>query len=653
MSGVRAAAAARCIRHLGRVACARSSVRRENEELSGSLEHVFFTHRARPASRGPSLSRGAGAVQLMARDPEVDLVKQRVSLAEVVREVVGDLQPRGDDLWGCCPFHHEDTPSFHVRPRMGMYKCFGCGEGGDVLAFVMKTRGLPFREALELLAQRAGIELASLSPEQKRQAELARRSRDVLETALQLFRRALSLRGNPALEYMRRRGFTDATLAAFDIGFIPQEFLRELRAARPEPAAVDGAGFTSMFAGRVSFGIRDGNGALVGFGARRLVDDPTQGGKSKYVNTRETPWFTKGRLLYGLDKASRRLSRTRRLVVMEGYTDVMMAHQRGVDEAVATMGTAFTAEHLRLVRARVSDLVLVFDSDDAGRTAAERTVRMVLDEGLECRVVHVPEGKDPCDWFSTREREDFDVLLATTGCSGVELLCRRGLERTDPRQPGGREQVAREVLELTRSVQDPLRRETLVSDVARACSLDRALLQRTAGGATRVRRESVPTTLDVPGALNAHLRAQLIAVAGLVEDPRRLPELHALAAEGGLPASMAKVLLELAENLLDGRPLDQTLDAAAWLEAAGQREPTLRAQLERVLFPAPGAPRWGWDESLDYLRRTARDEADKIRRREDLGRADIASNKEALAALQDRLVRRATRGSVMTPEPPT
>jgi DNA primase len=586
----------------------------------------------------------------MARDPEVDLVKQRVSIGEIVREVVGDLQPRGEDLWGCCPFHHEDTPSFHVRPRLGMYKCFGCGEGGDVLAFVMKTRGLPFREALELLAQRAGIELASVTPEQRRQAELSRRSRDVLESALQQFRSALGLRANPALEYMRRRGFTDETLAAFDVGFIPQDFLRGLRAARQEPASVDGAGFTSLFAGRVSFGIRDGHGALVGFGARRLLDDGSPG--PKYVNTRETPWFTKGRLLYGLDKASRRLSRTRRLVVMEGYTDVMMAHQRGVDEAVATMGTAFTSEHLRLVRTRVSDLVLVFDSDDAGRTAAERTVRMVLGEGMECRVVHVPEGKDPCDWFGSRGREEFDALLTATGCSGVELLCRRGLERTDPRQPGGREQVAREVLELTRTVQDPLRRETLVGDVARACSLDRALLQRVAGGAApRRARPDAVTTLHVSGAMTAHLRAQLIAVAGLVEDARRWPELRALSAEGGLPHADAVALMGLAGELIAGP--SAALDAAAWLDAAGQRDPALRARLERVLFPTPGAPRWSWEESLEHLRRTVRDEADKTKQREELRRGDLASDPATLRALQDRLVARAARGSVVTPEPPT
>jgi len=588
-----------------------------------------------------------GEPRLMARDPDVDIVKQRVSIADVVREVVGDLQPRGDELWGCCPFHHEDTPSFHVRPRFGMFKCFGCGESGDVLSFVMKSRGLPFREALELLAQRAGIELASLTPEQRRQAELARRSRDVLDSALRQFRRALGAPGNPALSYMRARGFTDVTLQAFDIGYVPQDFLRELRASKLDASAVDGAGFTPAFGGRVGFGIRDGNGGLVGFGARRLVDDRPG---PKYVNTRETPWFTKGRLLYGLDKASRRLARTRRLVVMEGYTDVMMAHQRGLDEAVATMGTAFTSEHLRLVRARVSDLVLVFDSDDAGRQAAERTVKMTLAEGLECRVVHVPEGKDPCDWFATRGREDFDVLLATSACSGVELLCRRGLERVDPKQPGGREQVAREVLEATRALQDPLRRETVAADVARACGLDRALIQRVARAGAVAAAPSRVSLEATRGPGSALVRSQLAAVAGLVDDARRLHELQSLDAEGCLPHAPARALLELAAALLAERP--EALDAAAWLEAAAQRDEALRVALERQLFPLPGTPSWGWDEAVEHLRRSMQDETDKAARRADLSRTDLASNSDALRSLQARLQRRDARGSLVTREPP-
>jgi DNA primase catalytic core len=578
---------------------------------------------------------------------EANIVKQRVPIAEVVREVVGELEVRpGGDLWACCPFHHEDTPSFHVRPRLGMFKCFGCGEGGDVISFVMKTRGVPFKEALELLAQRAGIELASLSPEDRRRAELARRSRSVLDAALRYFQRALfASPGNPALRYMRDRGFSDDTLKRFDIGFIPGEFLRELRSGASDAAAVDGAGFTPAFSGRVGFGIRDGNGALIAFGARRL-DDAVEG--PKYVNTRETTWFTKGRQLYALDKAGRTLGRTRRLVVMEGYTDVMMAHQRGLDEAVATMGTAFTLEHLRLVKARVSDLVLVFDSDEAGRAAAERTVRMVLGEGLECRVVHVPEGKDPCDWFAAHGREDFDALLEREGASGVDFLCRRGLQRLDPGRPGGREAVAREVLELTRALQDPLRRQTIVADVARACSLDRALLQRTAGaGPVPMPRQVRVTTTRAP--VSALVRSQHVAVAGLAEDPGRLAVLRALADEGGLPQAGARRLLDLAAGLLAAQP--DSLDVAAWLEAAAA-EPELQATLEKVLFPPPGSLQPAWDEAMEHLRKALEAERSKAEFRQKLSQPDLALRVEDLRAVDSHLRRAAGHDALVAEEPP-
>jgi DNA primase catalytic core len=316
-----------------------------------------------------------------------------------------------------------------VRPALGVYKCFGCGESGDVISFVQKTRGLGFKEALALLAERAGIELASMTEEQRRRQAESRRSRATLETGLTLFRQALrSPAGQPALDYVRGRGFSDETLARFDIGFIPTDFLRALRAAGAPAAALEGAGFTAAFGGRLGFGIRDGNGVLVGFGARRLSDEASG---PKYVNTRETPWFSKGRLLYGLDKATRTVARTRRLVVMEGYTDVMMAHQRGVSEAVASMGTSFTAEHVRLVRARVGNLVLVFDGDEPGRAAAERAVRRVLEEGVECRVLLLPGDMDPCDWFAAHTAEEFEAELERQAIGSVGFLCRRLLEQLD------------------------------------------------------------------------------------------------------------------------------------------------------------------------------------------------------------------------------
>lgn len=571
------------------------------------------------------------------RNLDASLVKERVSLRDVVAETVGELKSRGgDDQWACCPFHKEDTPSFHVRPALGVYKCFGCGESGDVITFVQKTRGLGFREALQLLAERAGIELSSMTDEQRRRQLEVRRSREVLETALRVFRQALHApAGRAALDYVRGRGFTDETLALFDIGFISPDFLRVLRAAGADAAALAGAGFTAAFGGRLGFGIRDGNGALVGFGARKLADDATG---PKYVNTRETPWFAKGRLLYGLDKAARTLARTRRLVVMEGYTDVMMAHQRGLSEAVASMGTSFTAEHVRLVRARVSNLVLVFDGDEPGRAAAERAVRRVLEEGVECRVLLLPGDMDPCDWFATRTGADFDAELEKNGLGSVVFLCRRVLDQLDPGQPGRREQVARQVGELASRLIDPLRRATVMGEIAQACGLDPNLVRRTAGA---VRAAPEPeaaraTSGASRGPVSATARCQLVAVAGLSEAAGRLPAVRELAAAGALSQPVAGQLLALAEILAAGRD-ELAVDAAAWLEAAGERSPELRAALEGALLPPHGVLLPSWDDAVAHLRARLADERARAERRTALARADVASNAEVLQSVHRSL----------------
>jgi DNA primase len=571
----------------------------------------------------------------MQRGAEKDLVKERVALRDLVAEVVGELKSRGgDDLWACCPFHNEDTPSFHVRPALGVYKCFGCGESGDVFTFVQKTRGVGFREALELLAQRAGLELASMSPDDRRRHAEARASRDALEVALKLFRDTLRAeQGRSAAAYMLERGFGDETLRRFDVGMIPGDFKRALRSRGLNPAQVDGAGFTGAFGGRLCFGIRDGNGMLVGFGARRLGGDDEG---PKYVNTRETSWFSKGRLLYGLDKAARMLARTRRLVVMEGYTDVMMAHERGVTEAVATMGTSFTAEHLRLVKARVTDLVLVFDGDAAGRQAAERAVRMVLAEGMECRVLLLPDGLDPCEWFGRHAREDFDALLSTSGLSGVTYLCRRLLEETGHGQPGAREQAAAEARVLTQHLLDPVRRETVVLEIAHACSLDPNLIRR----ASRARADGArpaPASLGAGAPrVNALVRCQFVAVAGLVDKAARREALRGLQELGAIDHPLALALLELADDLTP--PEAGGPDAAAWLEAAAERSPELHRALERVLMPPPDTILPAWDDAMAHLRQHSQAETARAERRAALSRPDIALNGEVLRGVQSSLM---------------
>ncbi len=558
---------------------------------------------------------------------EKQLIKERVRLEDLVREVVADLRPRGAELWACCPFHTEDTPSFHLRPSLGVYKCFGCGESGDVFSFVQKTRGVGFREALELLAERAGVELGSLTPEERRRAAEMRRQREVLGQALELFRKALPAGGHGALAYLEGRGFSHDTLKRFDIGYISPDFQAALRRTGMDGRALEGAGFTRAFGGRVGFGIRDSHGSLVGFGARRLGDEDGP----KYVNTRETPAFNKSRLLYGLDKAATVLARTRRLVVMEGYTDVMMAHQAGLQEAVATMGTSFTAEHLRLVKTRVGNLVFVFDGDEAGERAAERAVSMVLEAGLECRVVLLPEGQDPGDWFARNDQQAFEELLADEALSTVSFLARRLLGRLDPGQPGGREAVARELLEQTRVVTDPMRRDAIVADIARDCGVDRNMLRRQ-GGTARVSHE--PSAHDDGGAqrgpVRAAVRSQFVAVGGLSSEPEAMEALSQLVDDRALDHPGALRLLEL------GRPLlapGQCIDAMEWLDAVRNAEPSLVPALERVLMPPQDVILPSWAEAIAYLRRQVAERREQTTRREALSRPDLARDDEALRAL--------------------
>ncbi len=591
------------------------------------------------------------------RSAEKLLVKERVALEDLVREVVSEMTPRGGDLWACCPFHAEDTPSFHVRPALGVYKCFGCGESGDVFSFVQKTRGIGFREALQFLAERVGVQLSSLTPEDLRKQADARQQREVLSTALDVFRKAMGKVGRPALDYLYERGFTRETLLAWDVGFIPDDFLARLRDAGLSSSQIEGAGFTRLFGGRIGFGIRDGNGALVGFGARRLGDGDTP----KYVNTRETPAFNKRNLLYGMSKASLSLGKTRRLVVMEGYTDVMMAHQRGLSEAVATMGTSFTNEHMALARGRAGNLIFVFDGDEAGQRAAERAVDMVLEDGRECRVLLLPDEVDPCEWFSVHTTEEFEQQLEADALGTVAFLARRELQRLDAGQPGGRETVARDVLTKAGKIRDSVRREALVAEIARECGVDRNELRRVARAGAASSRAPV-ADVDFGGGgrrvpLKAHVRSQFVAVAGLATEVGRLQEIEALVADGVIAHAGALRLLEVGRALLEPTvpeaaatepteaPQESTgaarLDGIEWLAALAETDPALRPALEKVLLPPPDVVMPSYEEAVSHLRREQEDQRLKQSRRDALARPGLAHDTEALQRIDSELRARA------------
>ncbi|TMC60366.1 MAG: DNA primase, partial [Chloroflexi bacterium] len=390
-------------------------------------------------------------------------VKSRLNIVDVVGETVS-LRKAGATFKGLCPFHGEKTPSFVVTPSRDSWHCFGCGLGGDVFSFVMQRDGVPFPEALKQLAARAGAELDERS---RRDDVRKARLREVMEGAIAFYHAVLtkSKAGQPALDYLRGRGFTDATIETFQLGWAPGGWdtmgrqLNERRHIRPEELAEvglatarqNGRGFYDRFRSRVIFPIRDQNGAPTGLGGRILdtAADDGDGYNPKYLNSPATPLFDKSRTLYLIDKAKGPIRRAgQQAVIVEGYTDALMAHQAGFDNVVASLGTALTPGQVALLTRYAKRIALAYDVDPAGEKAGTFGVQAL--EGLigqlagsetgveldEVRVVRLPDGKDPDE--VVRETPDRWREEVRTAEPIVDYLVDFQARQFDLKTPGGK-----------------------------------------------------------------------------------------------------------------------------------------------------------------------------------------------------------------------
>lgn len=336
-------------------------------------------------------------------------IQQATDIVDLVSEYLR-LDKKGKEFVGLCPFHQDHRPSMYVSPQKQIFKCFACGAGGDVIKFVQMKEGLSFGQSLQRLAERAGIEYKPARKKEREPGEadpgdIAR----VNKWAARYFRANLedSLIGREGREYLSSRGFNENTIKVWGIGLACpgwSELMNKARAANiPESLLVQAglivkkegdAGGYDKFRKRVMFPIMDSTSRVIGFGGRTLGDDP-----AKYMNSPATPLFDKSNCLYGLDRARHSIGTTGTAVVMEGYTDVIMAHQFAINNVVATLGTSFTPGHARLLRRYAKSIVLVFDSDEAGVSAANRALDVCLEEKIDIRLAFVPQGKDPCDYL--------------------------------------------------------------------------------------------------------------------------------------------------------------------------------------------------------------------------------------------------------------
>jgi DNA primase len=427
-------------------------------------------------------------------------VKSRLSVVDVVSQTV-PLKKAGTTYKGLCPFHGEKTASFVVTPGRETWHCFGCGLGGDIFSFVMQRDGATFPEALKTLAAKAGVELDEHS---RRDDARRARVRDALEAAIAFYHSVLTAHrlGQPALDYLHGRGFTDETIEKHQLGWAPGGWdtmsrkVQQRRNVTPEQLAdaglttprQSGRGAYDRFRERIIFPIRDASGGAIGLGGRYLVaDGDTRDHGPKYLNSPATLLFDKSRTLYLLDRAKGAIRRTGQAVIVEGYTDALMAHQGGFDNVVASLGTALTPGQVALLMRYAKDhelrIALAYDLDPAGQSAGSFGVRELnaligeiqqSETGMSVGVVRLAPGEDP-DVVIRDAPERWKAAVASP-VGMIEHLIDTYADRHDVRTPGGRKTVVDAVMPIIASVSNPVSKETYLRHLARRTSVDENVL---------------------------------------------------------------------------------------------------------------------------------------------------------------------------------
>ncbi|MDJ0924872.1 MAG: DNA primase [Acidimicrobiia bacterium] len=428
---------------------------------------------------------------------DIERIRERTDLAELASEIT-KVKRSGRSVMAVCPFHQEKTPSLSIDPARGLFHCFGCGKSGDIFGWVQESQSVDFREAVELLARRAGVTLTEAPGEAKRRGrreELVRAT----QAAVDFYRERLKS-GNDAgvaRSYLRGRGYGGEVVERFDLGYSPDswdELTRHLKGRGFPDRTLSTAGLASRsrmgrlidrFRGRIMFPIYDLRGDPVGFGARRL-----EGDGPKYLNTSETPIYHKSSLLYGLNWAKSDIVRRGESVVVEGYTDVIALHLAGQPVAVATCGTALGEDHLDLLRRFSERVLLAFDADEAGAGAALRGFDMAVPGDLDLRIVMLPEGRDPADLVG----EGDEALLVAAMKESQPLLqfsVERELARHDLGEAEARGRAIRGAAAMVARHHDPLVRHEYAVAISRKTGVELRLVEEAVATAARNRRTEI------------------------------------------------------------------------------------------------------------------------------------------------------------------
>jgi DNA primase len=522
-------------------------------------------------------------------------LKQRIKEANDIVDVVGGyiaLRPAHGTFKGLCPFHDDQRPSFDVDPRRQRYKCWACNEYGDVIKFVEKFERVSFREALELLARRAGITLEKV---QKNPHEPDRGAMlDVMRWAQEQFQKNLldAPEGEAARKYLGQRRLTGESVRRFGLGYAPGQW--EWLAGQAAQARIsaellatvgllgkrnEGRSYFDRFRDRVIFPIRDQRGHTVGFGGRLLpplasvgrgpggegqpAGSPQQDGP-KYLNSAETPLFSKSDQLYGIDLARDAAAKIGCLAIVEGYTDVMMAHQHGVCNVVATMGTALNARHIKKIRNLVPRVVLVFDADEGGDKGVDRALEVFVSHDLDLRVATLPQGLDPCDLLVAQGPEPFKKALD----GAIDVLDYK-LQRVWAKEASqgleGQRRAAEQMLGILAAspVERSVKLELMVNRIAHRLNLKEETLWRRLSELRSKRAERVePRVVD-------HQQAEASAAAPERSAPAPRHEVELVELLLAEPPLVARASADVAASELEHPGLRQLVEGLYGLHAEG------------------------------------------------------------------------------------
>lgn len=517
------------------------------------------------------------AIKMGGKIPEhiIDQIRDRVSIREVVEDYVR-LQKDGANYKGLCPFHQEKTPSFKVHEGKGIFKCFGCGEAGNVFGFIMKLEGMSFREAAERLARRAGIEIPR---EEEKPEERERRAR--LEPLFSCNREAAifyngllreSAEAAHARDYLQRRGIGEESVSRFLIGYSTDDWDRTHLALEKKGLSIsdlhgaglvienDRGGHYDRFRGRLMFPIFDVQGRVRGFGARLLKDDP---GQPKYINTPETPVFKKGSGFFGIYQAKEAIRREGRVIIVEGYTDQIALFQAGIEFAVATLGTALTPEHAQVVRRYRPETFLVFDSDEAGKKASLRALEVLLEAELSPRIVVMPEGRDPDDFLRENGPDEFRRIMDSSpsllGFYIETLLAEAGDTPSETARAVGR------AAEMIGKVHDSIERSIFSDQLARKSGVPLSRVEasirrpRKRGEGGRGSEGAGPASVEAP----AFPQAEMDLLRILVNHPEMADKIRV---SGAVNKLRNKELAELVQFMLDRQAEHGSVDPGSLIQ---------------------------------------------------------------------------------------